>query len=232
MSRLNSRFLYGSTYDPNARQAGSVFSQNPTGIAGQAASFAAAQQSQQATQAQREADARNAAIAQQQQIAQEAAAAQQRDEQARSQALSEEQARLEQARFEQQLALTEQQNREQLAFQANQQSYQQNQSMAAKRAEQQAALAPIRQAEYAQYGGGSPIFTNDFNRSVGDYFDARFRGGYGGPTPTFTSLSAPKSRSAAYGQGAASGPLYASSSFKGMSNSQLASVGAGGYRSR
>jgi len=71
MSRLNSRFLYGSTYDPNARQAGSVFAQNPTGIAGQAASFAAAQQSQQATQAQREADARNAAIAQQQQIAQD-----------------------------------------------------------------------------------------------------------------------------------------------------------------
>ena len=214
MSRLNSRFLYGSTYDPNARQAGSVFAQNPTGIAGQAASFAAAQQSQQATQAQREADARNAAIAQQQQIAREAAAAQQRDEQARSQALSEEQARLEQARFEQQLALTEQQNREQLAFQANQQSYQQNQSMAAKRAEQQAALAPIRQAEYAQYGGGSPIFTNSLNQSAANFFDARLRGGYTGAQPTFSFSRNGGGVQSAFGRGAAGGALASNSNYR------------------
>jgi hypothetical protein len=214
MSRLNSRFLYGSTYDPNANRAGSVFAQNPTGIAGQAASFAGSEQARIQQQAQREADARNAATAQQQQIAQEAAAAQQRDEQARAGALSEEQARLEQARFEQQLALTEQQNREQLNFQASQQSYQQNQSMAAKRAQEQAAQAPIRQAEYAQYGGGSPIFTNDFNRSVSNFFDARLRGGYGGATPTFTSLPAPTSKSASYGRGAAQGPITSLSAFR------------------
>jgi flagellar biosynthesis GTPase FlhF len=214
MSRLNSRFLYGSTFDPNANRAGSVFAQNPTGIAGQAASFAAAQQSQQQTQAQREADARAAAIAQQQQVAQEATAAQQRDERARAESLSEQQTRLEQARFEQQLALQEQQNREQLAFQSNQQQYQQQQSMAAKRAQQQAELAPIRQQEYSQYGGGSPIFTNDFNRSVSNYFDARLRGGYSGPTPTFTSLPAPTSKSASYGRGAAQGPITALSAFR------------------
>lgn len=214
MSRLNSRFLYGSTFDPNANRAGSVFAQNPTGIAGQAASFAAAQQSQQQTQAQREADARAAAIAQQQQVAQEATAAQQRDERARAESLSEQQTRLEQARFDQQLALQEQQNREQLAFQSNQQSYQQQQSMAAKRAQQQAELAPIRQQEYSQYGGGSPIFTNSLNNSAANFFDARLRGGYTGAQPTFSFISNGGGVQSAFGRGAAGGALASNSNYR------------------
>jgi len=109
MARLSGG-LFGSLYDPERnRRTTSVFNQQPTGVGGQAASFAAAQESERARQAQQLAAAQAAAQQQQQQVASEAAAAQQRQEQARATAQQEQEFKLRQAQFENDKAIQAQQ---------------------------------------------------------------------------------------------------------------------------
>lgn len=109
MSRIGSGNLFGSLYDPDKRRINAVFNQNPTGQAGQATSFAAAQQSQRDQQARQLAEAQAAAQQQQQQIAAEATAAQQRQQDARQTAMQEQDFKLRQAQFENQRAIEQQQ---------------------------------------------------------------------------------------------------------------------------
>ena len=105
MSRLSGG-LFGSLYDPERnRRTTSVFNQQPTGVGGQAASFAAAQEAERARQAQQLAAAQAAAQQQQQQVASEAAAAQQRQEQARATAQQEQEFKLRQAQFDNERAI-------------------------------------------------------------------------------------------------------------------------------
>lgn len=132
MSRIGSGNLFGSLYDPDKRRINAVFNQNPTGQAGQATSFAAAQQSQKDQQARQLAEAQAAAQQQQQQIAAEATAAQQRQQDARQTAMQEQDFKLRQAQFENQRAIEQQQLEESKRASYAQEAARQNQQQASR----------------------------------------------------------------------------------------------------
>jgi len=133
MSRLGGINLFGSLYDPEKnRRVTQVFNQNPTGRAGQAASFAAAQEAERQRQQQQAAAAQAAAQQQQQQVQQEAQAAQQRQEAARQQALQEQEFKLREAQFNNDRAVQAQQLEEQKRAARATEAAQQNQQRAAR----------------------------------------------------------------------------------------------------
>jgi len=161
MSRLSN--LFGSLYDPTRqRQVNRVVNQAPTGIAGQAASFAAAQQAEQQRQAQRAAEAQAAAQQQQQQIRQEAEAARQRQEQARQTAMQEQEFKLRQAQFENDRAIQAQQLEEQKRAARAQEAARQNQ--------QRISRGTANQQQYQRALGGSSMAQSMQNHN------ARLRG--------------------------------------------------------
>lgn len=148
MSRLGSSSnLFGNLYRDDRDRTTSVFNQNPTGRAGQAASFAAAQQSALDKQNRQRQEAIAAATAQQQAVGQEATAAQQRQETARTEAFREQEFKLAEAKFQNQKAVELQQLEEQKRAAAAQNAFQRNQQS------QQRSVQPAStQAQRAQGG--------------------------------------------------------------------------------
>lgn len=153
MSRLSNR--YGSLYDPDRnRGVNSVFNQAPTGVGGQAASFAAAQESERAKQAEQLRAAQAAAQAQQQAVAQEAEAARQRQQDARQTAQTEQEFKLRQAQFENERAIETAKLAESKRAAAATEAYRANQQngnrLSSKDAQLQRALGGSNMAQAAQ----------------------------------------------------------------------------------
>jgi hypothetical protein len=162
MSRIGAGNLFGSLYDPNRDRINAVFNQNPTGQAGQATAFAAAQAAQKQKQQQQLAAAQAAAQQQQQQIQAEASSAQQRQEQARQTAMQEQEFKLRQAQFENDRATQAQQLAEQKRASYAQEAARQNQ--------QRAAQGTSNQQQYARAVGGDSMAKSMQNHN------ARLRG--------------------------------------------------------
>ena len=142
MSRLGSASnLFGNLYRDDRDRTTSVFNQNPTGRAGQAASFAAAQQSELDKQNRQRQEAIAAATAQQQAVSQEATAAQQRQETARTEAFREQEFKLAEAKFQNQKAVELQQVEEQKRAAFAQNAFQQNQQRSVQPSSTQAQRA-------------------------------------------------------------------------------------------
>lgn len=158
MSRLSGG-LFGSLYDPERnRRTTSVFNQQPTGVGGQAASFAAAQEAERARQAQQLAAAQAAAQQQQQAVAAEAAAAQQRQEQARATAQQEQEFKLRQAQFENEKAIEAQRLAESKRAA--------NATEAARQNQQRLAKGTASQQQYQRALGGSSMAQSGVNHSA------------------------------------------------------------------
>lgn len=174
MSRLSGVGLFGSLYDPERnRRVTQVFNQNPTGRAGQAASFAAAQEAERQRQQQQLQAAQDAARQQQQQVKQEAEAAQQRQEAARQQALQEQEFKLRQAQFNNDRAIQQQQLEEQKRAARAQEAARQNQ--------ERAARGTNRQQQYQRAVGG-----NNASKAMVNH-NARLKG----QLPLFPEMSTP-----------------------------------------
>ena len=165
MSRLGN--LFGSLYDPTKqRRVNSVVNANPTGIAGQAASFAAAQQAEQQRQAQRLQEAQAAANQQQQAVEAEAAAARQRQEQARSTALQEQEFKLRQQQFENDRAIQQQELEEQKRAARAQEAFRQGQQ--AQQGRLNRGSNPMNQIQFGSLTGGTVNSTNRLGTQPGN----------------------------------------------------------------
>lgn len=126
MSRLSG--LFGGLYRDDRYNRGNTVTNQVTGPAGQAASFAAAQESERARQAQQLAEAQAAANQQQQAIAAEATAAQQRQTDARNQATQEQELKLREAQFQNDRAIETQKLAESKRAALATEAYRQNQN--------------------------------------------------------------------------------------------------------
>ena len=229
MSRLSSSSnLFGSLYDPDRNRTSSVFNQNPTGRAGQAASFAAAQQAERDKQVRQRQEAMAAAEAQNQAVMQEASAAAQRREQARQEALQEQELKLRQAQFDNQRAVEAQQLEEQKRAAAATQAFQQNQTRLSQPSSNQAQyqralggdnMAKSMQNHNARLRGQLSPFP-ELNTAAGNAMEQYFAVPF--------SQRSPFRSAAGTAADPRSGPSWQSSGLANYSSGAFASGGGGG----